>query len=92
MSYLALIKQLKENYSPIYNNIYKRLNQSIMTEKSGKYKDAKTKTMQLVLKKIYMEMMWAPASQCPWCCACDEQIHMDCGSPVEKKGQHGHSE
>ena len=51
MSYLALIKQLKENYSPIYNNIYKRLNQSIMTEKSGKYKDAKTKTMQLVLKK-----------------------------------------
>ena len=23
------------------------------------------------------------------CCGCDEQIHMDCRSPVEKKGWHG---
>ena len=30
-------------------------------------------------------------SRCPRCCGCDEQIHMDCRSPVEKKGQHGHS-
>lgn len=60
MSYQAFIKQLKENYSPVYN-IYKRLNQSIMTEKSGKYKDANTKTMQLLLKK-YVEMMQTPTS------------------------------
>ena len=25
------------------------------------------------------------------CCGCDEQIHMDCRSPVEKEGLHGHS-
>ena len=25
------------------------------------------------------------------CCGCDKQIHMDYRSPVEKKGQHGHS-
>ena len=29
--------------------------------------------------------------QCPQCCGCDEQIHTDCRSPVEKKGWHGHS-
>ena len=26
------------------------------------------------------------------CCGCDEQIHRDCRSPVEKKGRQGHSE
>ena len=25
------------------------------------------------------------------CCGCDKQIHTDYRSPVEKKGQHGHS-
>ena len=25
------------------------------------------------------------------CCGCDGQIHIDYRSPVEKKGQHGHS-
>ena len=28
---------------------------------------------------------------CGVCCGCDKQIHMDCRSPVEKKGRYGRS-
>ena len=35
-------------------------------------------------------LMQTPASGAV-CCGCDEQIHMDYRSPVEKKGRHGQS-
>ena len=38
-------------------------------------------------------VMWALACEVlgSVCCGCDEQIHTDYRSPVEKKGWHGHS-
>ena len=41
-----------------------------------------------IVKEVHVCGLWPTGSIC---CGCDEQIHMDYRSPVEKKGQHGHS-
>ena len=44
------------------------------------------------IKSILSRVSWCrPQSVGSVCCGCNEQIHMDCRSPVEKKGWHGHS-
>ena len=41
---------------------------------------------------LFLPSLWCgPQPVGSMCCGCDEQIHVDYRSPVEKKGQHDHS-